>query len=57
MAAKLQPIISPQVKKIEERILKSIEEIMKEYLEASSSMQIKDKKIIIKKIVRLSSGL
>jgi hypothetical protein len=57
MASKLQAIPSPKVKRMEERIVSSIEELMQEYLNESAGMELDEKKEIIRKIVRLSGGL
>jgi hypothetical protein len=57
MASKLKPVPSPHIQKMEEKIVETIEQLMREYLDESSSMPMKDKKTVIKKIVRLSSGL
>jgi hypothetical protein len=57
MPTKLQPVTAPQVKNIEEKIVESIEELMRQYLSESSWMQLKDKKTILRKIVRMCTGL
>jgi hypothetical protein len=56
MSAKLRKIPPPQVRKVEETIIKSIEKLMRDLLE-NTSMSIEDKKEIIQKIIRLSTGL
>jgi hypothetical protein len=57
MASKLRAVPSPQIQKLEAKIVETIEQLMREYLDESSSMPLKDKKTAINKIVRLSSGL
>jgi hypothetical protein len=57
MPSKLKAVPSPQIRKMEEKIVETIEQLMREYLDESSKMLMKDKKTAIKKIVRLSSGL
>jgi hypothetical protein len=57
MPSKLKAVPSPQIQKMEEKIVETIENLMRQYIDASSGMPMKDKKTAIKKIVRLSSGL
>lgn len=57
MASKLRAVPSPHVVKVEQRIVASIEELMQEFLNESKSMQLDEKKEIIRRIVRLSAGL
>jgi hypothetical protein len=57
MPTKLQKIPAPHVKRMDEKIVTVIENLMREYLNEGSRMPLKDKIIIIKKIVRLCSGL
>ena len=54
--AKLRKLPPPQIRKVEETIIKSIEKLMRDLLE-NTSMSIEDKKEIIQKTIRLSSGL
>ena len=56
MAARLRKITPPQIRKVEEEIIKVIEELMREMLD-HPSMPIESKKSIIERILRLSSGL
>jgi hypothetical protein len=57
MAPKLKPVPSPHIQRMEAKIVETIEQLMREYLDESSSMPMKDKKTAINTIVRLSSGL
>jgi hypothetical protein len=42
---------------MDEKIVNAIEELMRDYLSEASRMPLKDKIFVIKKIVRLCSGL
>lgn len=56
MAARLRRITSPQVRTVEENIIKNIEELM-QYMVNHPMMPIEEKKEIIQRIIRLNSGL
>ena len=55
MATKLRKVPSPQIQRVEAKLIESIEELMRAMLD--NPMSIEDKKEILKKITRLSSGL
>jgi hypothetical protein len=57
MPTRLQKLPNPQIRRFEEKLVKNIEIEMEVYLQEAPRMQLKDKKLIIKKIVRLCSGL
>jgi len=56
MATRLRKVPSPQIQRVEAKLIESIEELMRAMLD-HPEMRIEDKKEIIQKIIRLSSGL
>jgi len=56
MATKLRKVTSPKVLEVEEKIIEAIQNLMAAMLD-HPEMRIEDKKELIQKIIRLSSGL